>query len=124
MSLEMKLIENLNNIIDQFEDRLNEIKINIMDLQNNFFRQIEELQDRFTNFIKILLLELVEKINREEIFEENFDEENYLLLLDKDNILAVLNGSHEYHISIILIYNYPNTIILFYFLFYIFKIFK
>jgi hypothetical protein len=104
MAIELRLVENLDALIDQYEDKLMELKLIDIDAQTLYFREIEDLEEKFLSHLRTMLSEIVEKVANDEFPEETYDEEALGLLIDKDICLSAASSSHEFRLSKILYY--------------------
>ena len=106
MSHELKLVENFDILIDQYDDKLNEYKLTILDCQNLYFRSLEENEKKFSNYIKSMCLDLIERAAKEDFMDDadsdKIDEEAFSLLMDRDVCLQCIGSCQELHVSKIL----------------------
>lgn len=106
MSYELKLVENFDVLIDEYDDRLNEYKLIILDCQNTYFRSLEENEKNFSSYIKSMSLDLIERVAREDFLDDaesdKIDEEAFSLLMDRDICMQCIGSCQELHISKIL----------------------
>lgn len=102
MSIELRLVEKFDALVDHFDDRLNELKNIAHESQQLFFRNIEDHEDKFSTQIRIIAMDLIDRVAREELADDYLDDEGMSLVLDKDTCMAVISASHEMHIGRIL----------------------
>lgn len=102
MNIEVRQVEKFEALIDDFENRFNDMKNEALEQQQYFFRGLEELEEKFSANIKGVALDLIDRLAREELAEDYLDDEAMALVMDKDSSLAVLSSSHDMHIGRIL----------------------
>lgn len=49
MNIELRQVEKFEALVDEFENRLNELKTEALEGQQLFFRAIEDLEERFSS---------------------------------------------------------------------------
>lgn len=98
MNLEMLLVEQLNDIIDEFAETYSEFVTKNMNGIANCFRELTENAGWYTESITTLVTRLIEKVNKEEKpFEDQM--EVYQLLSDRDAIKSAVTTSNDNHIG-------------------------
>ena len=102
MSLEMRQVEKFDALVDDFDNRLNEGKNVVLEMQTSFFRAVEALEDKFSQDVAALIVDLMGRLAREELAEDFLDDEAMTLLMDKESCMGVLSLSHDVHIGRIL----------------------
>lgn len=102
MSIELRLVEKFDHLVDDFEERLSELKAAALDAQQLFFRAVEEQEDKFSTQLRAVAVDLVERLAREELVDDYLDDEGMGLVVDKDSCMAVISASHDMHIGRIL----------------------
>jgi hypothetical protein len=102
MNIEVRQVEKFEALIDDFENRFNDMKNESLEQQRFFFRGLEELEEKFSTSIKGVALDLMDRQAKEELAEDYLDDEAMALVMDKDSCLAVLSSSHDMHIGRIL----------------------
>ncbi|RYH07276.1 hypothetical protein EON65_41915 [archaeon] len=102
MNIEVRQVEKFEALIDDFENRFNDMKNESLESQQLFFRGLEDLEERFSTNIKGVALDLIDRLAREELAEDYLDDEAMALVMDKDSCLQVLSSSHDMHIGRIL----------------------
>lgn len=102
LSIEIRQVEKFEVLIDEFESRINELKNQCLEMQQFFFRGVEELEDRFSNNIRGVTTDLIDRLTKEELAEDYLDDEAMALVVDKDACMQTLSGSHDLHIGKIL----------------------
>ena len=63
---------------------------------------MEELEDKFSNSMRAVTTDLMERQAKEELAEDYLDDEAMSLVVDKEACLMTLSGSHDMHIGKIL----------------------
>eukprot|EP00607_Mallomonas_marina_P003557 CAMPEP_0182439152 /NCGR_PEP_ID=MMETSP1167-20130531/86261_1 /TAXON_ID=2988 /ORGANISM="Mallomonas Sp, Strain CCMP3275" /LENGTH=314 /DNA_ID=CAMNT_0024632785 /DNA_START=790 /DNA_END=1734 /DNA_ORIENTATION=- len=102
MSIELRQVEKFDALIDEFDNRMNDIKNTCLEMQQRFFRAVEELENNFTSNIRQVAIDLIERVAKDELAEAFLDDEATALVGDKDACMGTLSGSHDMHIGKIL----------------------
>jgi hypothetical protein len=102
LSIEIRQVEKFEVLIDEFDSRMNELKNQCLEMQQFFFRGVEELEDRFSNNVRGVTTDLIDRLTKEELAEDYLDDEAMALVVDKDACMQTLSGSHDLHIGKIL----------------------
>ena len=102
MNIEIRQVEKFEALIDDFENRLNDMKNEALEAQQLFFRGIEDLEEKFSTGIKGVATDLIDRLAREELAEDYLDDEAMGLVMDKETCMGVVSSSHDMHIGRIL----------------------
>lgn len=102
MSIELRLIEKFDAMVDEFDNKLMELKNLALEHQQLYFRGVEELENKFSTDIRLLVQDLIDRLAREEFAEDYLDDDAMGLIVDKDTCLGLVNASHDAHVSKIL----------------------
>jgi len=102
MSIELRLVERFDVLVDEFDNRLVEMKTAALETQQVFFRAVEELEDKFSGAIRGVVQDLMDRLSREEISEDYLNDEAMSLIVDKDTCMSLISQSHDMHIGRIL----------------------
>lgn len=102
MNIELRQVEKFEALIDEFENRLNEMKNEALEAQQLFFRTVEDLEEKFSSGVRAVATDLIDRLAREELAEDYLDDEAMGLVVDKDSCMGVLSASHDMHIGRIL----------------------
>lgn len=102
MSTEVRQVEKFEAMLDDFENKLGELKLRSLDLQQQFFRKVEDHEEQFTKIVKDTITELIDKHSRDELMEDYLEDDAIALVLDKDVCLGFVTTSHESHVGKIL----------------------
>jgi len=102
LSIEVRQVEKFEGLLDEYDNRLVEMKALALEMQTTFFRSIEELEDKFSSQVKVVALDLIERLSREELAEDYLDDEAMSLVVDKDSCMGVMTASHDLHVTRIL----------------------
>ena len=70
MSLELRQVEKFEAVVDEFDNRLVDLKNQAVESQQSFFRAIEAMEDEFSKNQGSLVADLMDKLAREEIAED------------------------------------------------------
>lgn len=73
-----------------------------MDTFQIYFRYIEDLELKYFDNLKLLLLDVIDKNMREELPEDYLDEESAVLIYDKESCIQLVVSTHDLHMSILL----------------------
>ena len=98
----MRQVEKFEALVDDFENRLNELKGEALEAQQLFFRVVEDLEEKFSSNMKAVATDLMDRLGREELAEDYLDDEAMGLVIDKEICMGVLTASHDMHIGRIL----------------------
>jgi vacuolar-type H+-ATPase subunit I/STV1 len=99
MSIELRQVEKFEKLIDDFDNSLNEFKNGALEMQQLFFRKIEDMEEKFSSGVKAVAADLIERLAREELAEDYLDEEAMALVVDKDACMQVVSTSHDIHVG-------------------------
>jgi hypothetical protein len=99
MTIELRLIEKFDVLVDEFDNKLMEMKNFALEGQQVFFRAVEELEDKFSGGIRLVVQDLVERLANEELAEDYLDDEAMSLIVDKDSCMGLVNASHDAHVG-------------------------
>jgi hypothetical protein len=102
MSIEMRQVEKYEVLVDEFDNRMNDLKNMCLEMQQLFFRAVEDLEDKFSGNIRGVATDLIDRLAKEELAEDYLDDEAMSLVVDKDSCMGTLSGSHDLHIGKIL----------------------
>ena len=100
MNIEVRQVEKFETLVDEFENRLNEMKNETLEAQQLFFRAIEELEEKFSTSLRAVAMDLIDRFARDELDQEYFDDDEAMsLVVDKDTCMSVLTSSHDNHVG-------------------------
>ena len=102
MSIEIRQVEKFEVLVDEFENRMNDLKNLCLEMQQTFFRVVEDLEDKFSTSVRGVATDLIDRLTKEELAEDYLDDEAMALVVDKDASMSALSGSHDLHIGKIL----------------------
>jgi len=102
MTMELRQVEKFEAMVDEFDNRLVEAKAAALETQQLFFRSVEEQEDKFTQGVRGVITDLMERLAREELAEDFLDDAAMSLLIDKETTMGVVGSSHDMHLSRIL----------------------
>ena len=80
MSIELSLNEKFDVLVDGFENHTVDAKNIVLEAQQLFFREVEDLEGKFSKNIRSLCFDLIEKYMREEPGEDVLSEEAITLV--------------------------------------------
>ena len=98
MDLEMRCVEQFEDIMNEFENKYREINAACLEAQQSYFRAVEECENSYARDLMTLVNELLEKAAKEEL-PEDLPEEASNLLIDRDTCLNAITGSHDIHVG-------------------------
>ncbi len=101
-SIEVRQVEKFDSLIDNFDNNLIEMKTIAFEAQQLFFRVVEDLEDKFSNAVKNVAIDLIDRLAREELAEDFLDDEAMGIVSDKDTCMGIISSSHDIHIGKIL----------------------
>lgn len=99
MSIEVRQVEKFDAMVDEFDNVMLEKKSKAIDFQQTFFRAVEEFEEKFSNSVKSVALDLIDRLAKEELPEDYLDDEAMSLVMDKDVCLQSVSSSHDIHVS-------------------------
>ena len=102
MSIELRQVEKFEALVDEFDNRMNEMKNSSLEMQQLFFRAVEDLEDKFSSNVRAVAMDLIDRLTKEELAEDYLDDDAMSLVVDKDGCMGTLSGSHDMHIGKIL----------------------
>lgn len=102
LSIELRQVEKFEALVDEFDNRMNELKNVCLEMQQLFFRAVEDLEDRFSTSVRGVATDLIDRLAKEELAEDYLDDDAMGLVVDKDQCMTTLSGSHDMHIGKIL----------------------
>ena len=102
MSIELRQVEKFEVVMDGFDNKMLEYKTQAIERLTTFFRAVEEMEDNFTNGVKAVCLDLIDRLQKEELAEDYLDDEAMSLVMDKDICLQSVTASHDLHVSALL----------------------
>lgn len=98
MDLEMRQVEQFEDLMGEFETKFTEIKLSCLEGQQSYFRVVEEHENNYTRDLMQLVNELLEKAAKEELPGDIADEASSLLI-DRDTCMNAITGSHDIHVG-------------------------
>eukprot|EP00596_Hydrurales_sp_CCMP1899_P010374 CAMPEP_0119037416 /NCGR_PEP_ID=MMETSP1177-20130426/5760_1 /TAXON_ID=2985 /ORGANISM="Ochromonas sp, Strain CCMP1899" /LENGTH=342 /DNA_ID=CAMNT_0006998655 /DNA_START=885 /DNA_END=1913 /DNA_ORIENTATION=- len=102
MSIELRLNEKFDALVDDFDNRMTDLKNTALEAQQLFFRAVEELEDKFSNGVRAVCTDMIDRYVREELAEDFLTEEAMALVNDKEVCMGLVGASHDQHIGRIL----------------------
>jgi len=98
LDLEVQQVEKTEDLINELENVLTEMKAATLDAQQNWFRGVEAMEDAFFNGMRQLVHDLLEKFQNE-LLGDDVSDEVKSILLDRDMCMNAVSGSHDIHIG-------------------------
>jgi hypothetical protein len=89
-------------VIDEFDNRMVEMKAQSLDMQQSFFRNVEELEKKYYEGVRAVALDLIERQSNNLLPADFLDDDALTLVIDKEACLLVVLSSHESHLGRIL----------------------
>ena len=99
MSIEIRQVGKFELLIDDFENKITEMKAEALEMQNTFFRAIEKMEEDFAGAMRNIAVDLIERFTREELTEDYLDEEALSLVQDREACMTVISASHDIHVG-------------------------
>lgn len=97
--IEMNLLEQCLNLINSFDRAYEDIKNKMSDLQQKFFREVEDQENNYSEAVTELATELLDKMANGGFQEGDLSEESAALLQDKETVNQSISGSHDAHLG-------------------------
>jgi hypothetical protein len=83
MSVELRLNEKFDALVDDFDNRMADARNTALEAQQLFFRAVEELEDKFSNGIRNVCADMIDRYVREELAEDFLTEEAMALVSER-----------------------------------------
>jgi hypothetical protein len=80
MSIELRLNEKFDVLVDEFENHMVDAKNIALEAQQLFFRAVEELEDKFSNGVRGVCSDMIDRYLREELAEDFLTDEAMTLV--------------------------------------------
>jgi hypothetical protein len=80
MSIELRLNEKFDVLVDEFENHMVDAKNVALEAQQLFFRAVEELEDKFSNGVRGVCSDMIDRYLREELAEDFLTDEAMTLV--------------------------------------------
>ncbi len=100
---EITQFEQNNEMIDVFEAKCEAWGLQSSDILAEYFRNVEEAENVWSEQMVALGNHLMECISQTEVDDDDFNDEQRELLSDRDTLLTCINSSHDIHIGKMLI---------------------
>ncbi|XP_072415296.1 dynein regulatory complex subunit 3 [Chiloscyllium punctatum] len=97
MSLEMQLVDQLEETMSNFERNISEIVTTYVENVQALIAQCRELENRYNENILEIAMTSYDKMGKNE-GEEEMPEELRALFVDKDTVINTVNASHDMHL--------------------------
>ena len=91
MSIELRLNEKFDSLVDDFDNRMADAKNTALEAQQLFFRAVEELEDKFSNGIRSVCSDMIDRYVREELAEDFLTEEAMALVSETFSYIFVIS---------------------------------
>mmetsp|Transcript_23590 Transcript_23590/g.49132 ORF Transcript_23590/g.49132 Transcript_23590/m.49132 type:complete len:522 (+) Transcript_23590:162-1727(+) len=98
MDMEMQQVQQFQELLDQFENAYGYLKQQCAEQTTNYFKAIQEAEEKYHEDVTKLANELLTK-NGEGELPEGLTEDAKNLLVDRDALLASISSSHDIHVS-------------------------
>merc|ERR1719421_2460789 len=89
----MNLLEQCLNLINSFDRAYEDIKNKMSDLQQKFFREVEDQENNYSEAVTELATELLDKMANGGFQEGDLSEESAALLQDKETVNQSISSS-------------------------------
>ncbi|KAI6658923.1 Leucine-rich repeat-containing protein 48 [Oopsacas minuta] len=97
---EMQLVDQIEQIFQDFERMLNEMVILFLEQIRFYMTECRDLSQKFAEKLNDIAMNTLEEISKGQL-ETDLSEEILRLLVDKDNLVSTLSSSHDCHMSTI-----------------------
>jgi len=98
MDIELRLVEQSEELLNDFETRYREIHAGCLEVQIAFFRQAEDCENVYAKELTSLANDLLDKAANEDL-PEDISDEAANLLIDRDTCMTAITGSHDVHVG-------------------------
>ena len=96
--LEMRQVEQCEELIGEFETKYFEVKQSCLEGQQAYFRRLEDHETNFIRMLSLLVGELLDKAAKDEL-PGDLPSEISSLLTDRDSCMNAITGSHDIHVG-------------------------
>jgi len=103
INTEVTQVEQNNEMIDIFEAKCEAWALQSRDILAEYFRNVEELENVWSEQMVALGNHLMECISSADAEDDDFNDDQRELLADRDSLLTCINSSHDIHIGKMLI---------------------
>lgn len=97
LALEMETVEQVEELIDTFETHAGDLRNNMLDIHNTFFRGVEEFENDYFEALGNLVEDLMKKLADEVLGDISV--ELSTVLQDRDSTNNSVGVSHDAHVS-------------------------
>ncbi|XP_073689261.1 dynein regulatory complex subunit 3 [Garra rufa] len=97
MSLELQLVDQLEEIIKDFERNISDMVGGFIEYVQGIFAQCRDLENQHYEQLLEIALATLEKVVKNEL-EEEIPEDVAMLLVDKDTVTNAVSASHDTHL--------------------------
>ncbi|GMH65742.1 hypothetical protein TrRE_jg4963 [Triparma retinervis] len=98
MDMEMQQVQQFQELLDQFENAYGILKSQCAEQTTNYFKTIQEAEEKYHEDVTKLANELLSKAGEGEL-PEGLTEDAKNLLVDRDALMASISSSHDIHVS-------------------------
>lgn len=95
--------------MDEFDNRLVEMKSQAMDMQQIFFRNVEELEKKYYESVRSVASDLIDRQSSNLLPPDFLDDDALTLVIDREACLQIVQSSHESHLGRIMKREYEAT---------------
>ncbi|XP_058012835.1 dynein regulatory complex subunit 3 isoform X3 [Ahaetulla prasina] len=97
MSLEMQLVDQLEEVIKDFERNIADLVSTFIENEQGLMAQCRDLENHHHEKLLEIAINTLEKIVKSE-YDEEMPDEVRMLFVDKDTIVNAVNASHDIHL--------------------------
>ena len=98
MDLEMRQVEQFEEIMNDFDTKYREINHECTEQQTVYFRAVEDCSNNYLRDLTALANDLLDRMAKEELGDD-LPEDAANLLIDRDTCMNAITGSHEVHVG-------------------------
>ena len=99
MDFEMYQQERFEKLMNDIQQKLTDMKDSALELQQSYFRTLEDHESAYTKEILQLVQDLVDRNSRDELEGLNINDDAMAFLDDRDACLNAVTASHDIHVS-------------------------
>ena len=104
MDLEMRQVQKFDSMLGDFEEAFGELKAQCSDLTANYFKSVQEAEEKYFTDVTALANTLLDSVGKEDAADTHssaagLSEEAAGLLADRDVLMASIGGSHDVHVT-------------------------
>nr|XP_033818720.1 dynein regulatory complex subunit 3 [Geotrypetes seraphini]XP_033818721.1 dynein regulatory complex subunit 3 [Geotrypetes seraphini] len=98
MTLEIQLVDQLEDIIKEFERNVSDLAVTFIEIVQGYMAQIRDLENQHNEKLLEIAIHTLEKIGKGVVDEDMPDDVRIMLFVDKDTVINAVGASHDIHL--------------------------